>query len=510
MSNKKKILESKEIIYSLAQLATKKIYENKFLNEEIELTKNSIKLIKDFLIKYSSLNNKANFKQKIVDGINNIYNSLKNSKEKLLNEKSKYNNKLNNFESEIFDEKISERQNLKLLKIDNFILLSELSEKNDEIMRLLSLNKEISSSYSNLFFIEKFEKKISNEYGCNYLYNTLDTQSKELMQQSLYYNLYYKHCLEENQKISKLQKKINYYNKIISFIKNHIKEGKLYVEDLNININNNNEIITSEQIIKNKINNSQNDTNKKLPKKNKINLLTVSQLFDINNDEGKSEAIIDYELHSDDEVVFEKKIKPIKQIAKGSNLIEIKKKIPKIDLSMIEFNKQKVMNEADLYSLQRRQFLSKNIDEQIKEMTSKRKEMLHKCKTNIKKIIAMRKFSEDIQKKYTLLKPLKLKSSVLVGITPKQELDMEDKNDILEEIKESENDEEIDETIMNEKINYTQRDIIKKIKQRKSMKNVKGNNIFIGKIEKNNFVKIKKDKIIKDKKRSKIKRANSK
>ena len=236
MSNKKKILESKEIIYSLAQLATKKIYENKFLNEEIELTKNSIKLIKDFLIKYSSLNNKANFKQKIVDGINNIYNSLKNSKEKLLNEKSKYNNKLNNFESEIFDEKISERQNLKLLKIDNFILLSELSEKNDEIMRLLSLNKEISSSYSNLFFIEKFEKKISNEYGCNYLYNILDTQSKELMQQSLYYNLYYKHCLEENQKISKLQKKINYYNKIISFIKNHIKEGKLYVEDLNINI----------------------------------------------------------------------------------------------------------------------------------------------------------------------------------------------------------------------------------------------------------------------------------
>ena len=177
---------------------------------------------------------------------------------------------------------------------------------------------------------------------------------------------------------------------------------------------------------------------------------------------------------------------------------------------MIEFNKQKVMNEADLYSLQRRQFLSKNIDEQIKEMTSKRKEMLHKCKTNIKKIIAMRKFSEDIQKKYTLLKPLKLKSSVLVGITPKQELDMEDKNDILEEIKESENDEEIDETIMNEKINYTQRDIITKIKQRKSMKNVKGNNIFIGKIEKNNFVKIKKDKIIKDKKRSKIKRANSK
>ena len=55
MSKKHKIKESKQIIYSLAQTATDKIYENKFLIQEIDSLKNSIKLIKEFLIQYSSL-----------------------------------------------------------------------------------------------------------------------------------------------------------------------------------------------------------------------------------------------------------------------------------------------------------------------------------------------------------------------------------------------------------------------------------------------------------------------
>ena len=53
MSKKPKIKESKQIIYSLAQTATDKIYENKFLIQEIDSLKNSIKLIKEFLIQYS-------------------------------------------------------------------------------------------------------------------------------------------------------------------------------------------------------------------------------------------------------------------------------------------------------------------------------------------------------------------------------------------------------------------------------------------------------------------------
>ena len=56
MSNKGKIKESKELLYSLAQTATEKIYENKFLVQEIDALKKNIELIKDFLVKYSTIN----------------------------------------------------------------------------------------------------------------------------------------------------------------------------------------------------------------------------------------------------------------------------------------------------------------------------------------------------------------------------------------------------------------------------------------------------------------------
>ena len=154
--------------------------------------------------------------------------------------------------------------------------------------------------------------------------------------------------------------------------------------------------------------------------------------------------------------------------------------MPKIDLSMIEFNKQKVMNEADLYSLQRRKFLSKDIDEQIKEMTIKKKEILHKCKVNIKKIGAMKNFSKDIKNKYNILKPLKLKTSVFIGKNEK-DMEFENKEELKEikEIDECESEEENYENIMREDINYTQRDLKKKIKKKLSIKNIKINNIHV-------------------------------
>ena len=243
-------------------------------------------------------------------------------------------------------------------------------------------------------------------------------------------------------------------------------------------------------------------------KSTKIDLLTVSQLFDVNNDEGKSEAIIDDELHSDDEVIFEQKVKQNNKISKGIRLDQIKAKIPKVDLSMIEFNKQKVMNEADLYSLKRRKFLSKDIDEQIKELTIRKKEILHKCKINKKKIIAMKNFSKDMQNNYNILKPLKLKTSVFVGINDNN-INFDDNKEELkdiEEINECESDEENYDNIMNENINYTQRDIKKKFKFQKS--SVKNLDRKIMNDETNNKIyKIKKNQ--KDDKK-KIKRAKSK
>jgi hypothetical protein len=319
------------------------------------------------------------------------------------------------------------------------------------------------------------------------------------MKELSYFNLYYKYCIKQNTKKKKLEDKINYYNEMISYIKKYNLKGKTFDEDFNY-----------EKNIQNKDMKTKLGGSRKITKKlNKIDILTVSQLFDVNNDEGKSEAIIDDELHSDDEVTFQPKIKQINKLTKGFRLIKIKEKIPKIDLSLIEFNKKKIMNDADLYSFKRRKFETQNIDEQIKEITLKRKEILHKCKTNIKKIIAMRKFSEDMQKNYNILKPLKLKTSVFVGINDNNGLKIEDKESLkeIEEINETESEED-NYNIMKENINYTHRELKKKKLRKLSVKNLNKNNI-------NNIGKHYHEKIIKinkkvEKSRIKMKRAKSK
>ena len=498
MSRKNKIKESKEIIYTLAKSAKDKINENKLLIEEIDSLKNSLHLIKEIFIKCSSLNSNGISKKNVIfDGINNIHNSLKLSNEKLYKENKKFSNKLDSYLNDIFCEKDSLRQQLKIKKIDNFILLSKLKEKDYEISNLTKLIEDFI--IAKLFPVDKFDKKIGDNTGYYYLYKTKEQLSNELMNELLYFNLNYKQCIKQNTKKKKLEDKINYYNEIILNIKKFNLKGKTFDEDYNYEKN------IQNKDIKFKLSGSQ-----KIPKKiSKIDILTVSQLFDVNNDEGKSEAIIDDELHSDDEVTFQPKVKHNNKITKGFRLTQIKEKIPKIDLSLIEFNKKKIMNEADLYSFKRRKFETQNIDEQIKEMALRRKEILHKCKTNIKKIIAMRKFSEDMQKNYNLLKPLKLKTSVFVGINDNNDLKIDDKEGLkeIEEINEVESEED-NYNIMKENINYTQRELKKKKLKKLSVKNLNRNNIInIGKHHHENTLKINK-KV--EKKRIKIKRAKSK
>ena len=182
------------------------------------------------------------------------------------------------------------------------------------------------------------------------------------------------------------------------------------------------------------INNNKN-INKNLKKSsNSIkNFLTVDELFDVNNHEGKEEAIIDEELHSDEETVFEIKVKPLKKI-NIHYIPQIKKQVPKINLSQIEFNKQKVMNEADLYSLQRRKFKMQNLDENIITMKKKINKLKHICKVNKKKIIAFEKYSKNMENNYKALKPLKVQSSlsgIKIPIIQKFYKEGFDKSDII-------------------------------------------------------------------------------
>ena len=142
----------------------------------------------------------------------------------------------------------------------------------------------------------------------------------------------------------------------------------------------------------------------------KINILKIDELLDIENIEVKDEEIIDDELNSDDETFFEKKVKPKKKISTDF-LSDIKKEIPPINLSQIEFNKLKIINDADAYSLQRRNFEQSNINGKIKNMKNKNKNLTKKISMNKKKLEVIHNFIEDVKYNYKLLRPIKVQTS---------------------------------------------------------------------------------------------------
>jgi len=142
----------------------------------------------------------------------------------------------------------------------------------------------------------------------------------------------------------------------------------------------------------------------------KINILKIDELLDIDNISVENEEIIDDELNSDDEVLFEKKIKPKKKISTDF-LNKIKEEVPSINLSQIEFNKLKVINEADAYSLQRRNFEQGNINGKIKNIRLQIKSLSKKVSMNKKKLDAIHNFIEDVKYNYKLLRPMKVQTS---------------------------------------------------------------------------------------------------
>lgn len=151
------------------------------------------------------------------------------------------------------------------------------------------------------------------------------------------------------------------------------------------------------------------------PKKIKNKIISeftkVEDLFNLSSEEGEKEKIIHDELHSDEDTVFEEKIKNPNDLRK-KHLDEVKNEIPKINLDQIEYNKLKIMAEADQYSLQRRKYKSQNIDKNIKELKKIIEKMNEKVAVSQQKEKIMREYIEKIKDKYNVLKPIKTQSSV--------------------------------------------------------------------------------------------------
>ena len=467
----KRKLEIKE----LAEIGIEKINENKFLLETISVYQSQLNFIKNILDKKSKLKFKSSaelfniikndflsyYKQ-----LNQLVENLRESNKKLL-QKYEMNNNI------IFDEWSLNKGDLKKNRIDFFILDYEIKQKNDIIKKL---NENVINSKRHSIFREnKRESESGRNTATNYISNDNLYAQRDLQIECRNYNRCINRIKKREKNILKMKEIRKALSQYINYSRNESissdKDSKIYnkkndvktsnffsfqvskkrstnnkkpnndidfnattfddlgknyqfggdslmineEEDVNkeqtyiSNNNNYNSLFFSNDNITSSMKEKEKEKKKKV--KEKFKFLTFEELFDLENVEGEKELIIQEELHSDDEVVFEKKIKNKNRI-NTEYLSKIKKQVPGLFLNQIEFNKKKVMNEADLYSFQRREFNSQNIDQNIKTMKKKIKIMKRRKEINRQKLKALMDFDKKAEEQYESLKKVKVLSSV--------------------------------------------------------------------------------------------------
>ena len=461
--DKKKI--PRKSITKLADEARTFLNHNKYLLEMIEIFNHQITTVKNLIINYSLNSNKSTERNNLALEYKNKLSSLNSRlKEEIKKIKKKQGNILNNITQDLFEI----NQSFSSFSVDNFILTNTINKLNSQI---INLNKGVESSKKYDLFREperesELELKESKSY---FLVYNLENQQKMLSYCRSYTNYKYKNnkksaLIEKyNDKISILKKGIKYYNTILygdenkkknkipkrkkkrnTTIKNSVnmtqrkeslrlsqiprskdmaedgEEPKLCKEDHIINkrkkclLNRASSLTDKEskllEDIKNEKNEKEKEKDENPQERKKINILNIDELLDIDNIEVEDEEIIETELNSDDEVQFEKKIKSKKKISVDC-LNNIKTTIPSINLSQIEFNKLKVINEADAYSFQKRKFEQGNINGKIKSLRKQIKYLEKQIDMNQRKLNAIHNFIEDVKYNYKLLRPIKVQTS---------------------------------------------------------------------------------------------------
>lgn len=348
---------------------------------------------------------------------------LKNSKSfNALNEKCKKNKK----KIEQLKDKIKQlKEYIYLLKFEKTKINQEsylrsyasnkISNQVNSISNLKTTDRTISTydTTSAKKIIENKENinnngfKLSNSLGKNYeedskFINKKDNVTNAIMSTIIPESFnYLKHSRMKNIKNSEALKN-----------ETEFTLNKNYNENKNINYFNNfltNKALSAENRKTKKIKNKKNIKNDKIIQ----SFQNLEELFGSSNSENEQEEIIiDTVIHSDDETTLENKIIPKKSLS-GTYLQEIQSKIPKINLDLIEFNKLKVFQEIDLYSLQRRNYKNMSVDDNINIIKKKIKKIKNKININSKKAEAMKKFIDDLKNKYILYKRIKTKSSAI-------------------------------------------------------------------------------------------------
>ena len=468
MKKSSKIKKRKQQIFSLAEDAKLKIIKNRIISSQINNYNKYIESIKSFIDKCSEKNKITEFNSKNKDNVSYIKKECKNFlsglKNNIINLKSEINKIRQKYDANN-DLYFSVDLNYKRAQEDSFILSYSLNQKLNTIKKLKE-SIHLSKDY-NIFQEPKRETLINTKIA----EDNLDRINEDLQKYALFeikqFNKYYNRTQRKLKKRNLNKNKIQIFNQIINYFQqynqgkksNYIiqqKSNTLYNPPIqtisktkkppdkkyyrkedpdNINLTNiylslnNTDINPSTndtekynsfgEFTNNNLYNSSNlfplsfnkSIRKNSLKRNKLKIPTVDELFDLANNEGEKEAIIDDELHSDDEIVFQPKVKQNKKIILNY-LPKIKNQVPKISLSLIEYNKIKVMNEADLYSYNKRQEQRGNEDENIKIMKNKLKVIKRRCNLNQKKLITIQNFVKECENDYNRLKAMKVQMSV--------------------------------------------------------------------------------------------------
>ena len=587
MKKSTKRQKQKEKIFSLAEDATSKIIKNRLITWQINNYSKHIELIKTYMNKFSGNSKITDNSSKKLNNIlfiknefNTFFTELKSNIEILKSDIKKIKQKYESNNDKYFNVNISNNE----AKVDSFILSYSLIQKIN-IIKKLKESIHLSKDY-NIFQEPKRESLISIKTGEENIDMINEDLQKYAFYEIKQFNKYYNRTQRKLKKRNYYRDKIKIFNEIINYFNenNHSKfkeknnvlsknQNNYYIHsytsiiknkkpqikkiyqnepELNINKNlyssfnntdinpstNDTEILNSGTSNSHTNNNSNNilynssnlislSYNKRLhrnslKKKNKLQIPTVEELFDLANNEGEKEAIIDDELHSDEDIVFQPKVKQPKKLLQNY-LPKIKERIPNISLSLIEYNKMKIMNDADLYSYNRRQEQRGNAEENIKIMKKKIKIIKRRLNINQKKLETIKNFVQECENDYYRLKAMKVQMSMKEKVTfMKKEFYTQNINDKIDEEDELNYQKELDEYLndpelndpyfeqfqnLNLEIDITHRDIET---QNNIIKKINNENLEENKKDNNGQKKYDKIKTHRERKKEKIKRANSK
>ena len=408
--------KQEENMDNLASEANEIMAENKYYYKKLSLYEKYINITKDVITNLLSNNNiesALKIFDKYIEEIQKDYDELNKIYEK--NELPEYNKLIDYLFSDITMGKpiLEQKKNIK------FCLENKKLEKEFIIK---SLKNSIKKSKEFQLFREPSRfTLIEMKEGCKEIEKTTNE-----LQQNMLYEL--KKCNKFKERIIKYNEQIKEIEKNIDILKNYMKPKE---SELNISIENNiidnkikpkfnrvkNELTISHNIeifgrFNNKIYEEDNKSeggsedrkqkrNKREKRKNKIikEFIKVEDLFDISDVDIDKENIIDDDLNSDDEIVFNNKIRqPIKLTE--YHIDDIKKEIPEINLAQIEYNKMKVIREDDLYSLQRRKIKNQNLDNKIKDLKKDIEKMEEKLDLIKSKEKIMKDYIEKVKKNY--------------------------------------------------------------------------------------------------------------